>query len=84
MCAFSKRLGISLGCDSNDFVCLSVSPHHLYDANAARQSRPDVVFIIYLLAQSLRPLTNQPRWIGMPVRLHGIIPNLQIAMPSAN
>jgi hypothetical protein len=62
----SERLGISLSCDSNYFVWLSVSPHHLYDAKAARQSRPGVVFITFLMAQPLRPLANLPRWIGMP------------------
>ena len=62
----SERLGISLSCDSNYFVWLSVSPHHLYDAKAARQSRPGAVFATFLLAQPLRPLVNLPRWIGMP------------------
>ncbi len=62
----SERLGVSLSCDSWYFMWLTISPRDLYETKSARQSRPGVVFITYLLAKPLRPFVNLPRWIGIP------------------
>jgi hypothetical protein len=60
----SEHLGISMSCDSPEYVILAGWPTLLQRPDALRQARPGAILIAFLLEKPLRPLV---RGISMPL-----------------
>jgi len=77
-CVYNVRLkgpfGISLVCDSPEFMRLATHPTALLEPENSRQSRPGLVLAAALLTPPLSPLRGLTRYFGVRVELGSMNP----------
>jgi hypothetical protein len=66
--------GLSLNCDSPEFMRLALAPQHLFDPQNERQSRPGLIAAAALLVIPLMPLSSAAQWFSAASQREDIDP----------